>query len=207
MAPTAGSTEKICVWQSRWFWGLSPQEPLCLIQGEQVHRDTKRLKKGGKVRVDSFFFHPFYSTLLSFFDFKGTLWYLNAHHDSRSGNLKKDLAFFVMHSLLCGSWWGEKKMMQQSWILCWNKNWQDAITLGIHTLWYRVLKCPYSVGSIHFGWTGSIDGYLYFNLVVLVDMDHLYIKFIQSAPLFLPSCYLVTQKINYCVLLWKKNLH
>lgn len=71
LGSAAGSVKRICVWRSQRFLGLSPPEPLCLIQGQQVHRGTKRVEKGGKVRADSFFFHPFSSTLLSFLDFKG----------------------------------------------------------------------------------------------------------------------------------------
>lgn len=71
LGSAAGSVKRICVWRSQRFLGLSPPEPLCLIQGQQVHRGTKRVEKGGKVRADSFFFRPFSSTLLSFLDFKG----------------------------------------------------------------------------------------------------------------------------------------
>lgn len=100
VAPTAGSSEKICVWQSQQFWGLSPQEPLCLIQGEQVHRETKRLEKGGKVREDSSFFSLSTQHSFLFLTSKATGGYLNSHHDSHSGNFEKGLSF--LSRTLCG---------------------------------------------------------------------------------------------------------
>lgn len=93
LGSAAGSVKRICVWRSQRFLGLSPPEPLCLIQGQQVHRGTKRVEKGGKVRADSFFFTLSPQLFFLFLTSKATLQHLNGRHDSLSGNLEKAWSF------------------------------------------------------------------------------------------------------------------